>query len=272
MRIPVAALLIAAATAQTPAQFEVASVKPSPPPNGMFIRTTFAGGPGTPDPGIFRCENCNLAMLVMRAYDLNNYQFSGPNWADSTRFNISAKIPSGATKEQFQQMQQSLLADRFKLTFHREKKEMSQFVLTVTRSGPKFKESKPAEAPAGDAPPGPPKTDANGYPILPPGRGPLMMVIGNGHATMRSADESIAELADRLSNQLNRPVVDRTSLKGKYDFTLNWVMEGPGFSTGESGPTLFQALQDQLGLKLESQKGQVEILVVDHLEKNPTGN
>ena len=223
-------------------------------------------------------------MLTMRGYDLKDYQFSGPGWADSTRFNISAKIAPGTSKEQFQEMQQNMLADRFKLTFHREKKEMAQYELVVVRGGPKFKESAKAAPPVNDAPAapprpgppplprGPPKTDAGGFPVLPPGRGPLMMVLANGHATMRSAEASMAEFAGRLADQLRRPVGDQTGLKGKYDFTLNWVIEGPGYSNDEPGPTIFQALQDQLGLKLESKKGMVDILVVDHLEKTATEN
>jgi uncharacterized protein (TIGR03435 family) len=273
-------LTILVAAAQTPGpspQFEVASIKPALPTNGMFIRTTFTGGPGTPDPGIFRCENCSLSMLVMRAYDLKEYQFSGPGWTDSTRLSISAKIPPGTTNEQFQRMQQSLLVERFKLTFHREKKEMPEYELAVAKNGPKFKESVAAPSIADDSPPAPrppgsPQMDANGFPVLPPGSGPLMMVMGNGHATMRSVEESMTEFARRLSDQLRRPVMDATHLQRKYDFTLNWVIEGPGYSTDDPGPTIFQALQDQLGLKLESKKGMVDILVVDHVEKTPTEN
>jgi uncharacterized protein (TIGR03435 family) len=214
-------------------------------------------------------------MLIMRAYDLKDYQFSGPGWADSTRFNISAKIAPGTTKEQFQEMQQNLLADRFKFTFHREKKEMAEYELVVVKGGPRFKESVKSPPSADVSPPqrpGPPKTDSGGFPVLPPGRGPLMMVLGNGHATMRSVEESMSEFAGRLVDQVRRPVADSTGLKGKYDFTLNWVFEGPGYSTDEPGPTLFQALQDQLGLKLESKKGMVDILVVDHIEKTATEN
>jgi uncharacterized protein (TIGR03435 family) len=268
-------------TADASPQFEVASIRLAPPQNGMFIRTTSTGGPGTPDPGLFNCENCSLSMLVMRAYDLKDYQFSGPDWTQSTRFDISAKIPAGASKEQFRLMQQNLLAERFKLAFHHEKKEMPAYELVVAKNGPKLKESVEASPPVdgtpeppASLPPGPPspKTDSNGFPILPPGRGPLTMVIGNGHATMRSVEESMAQLVGRLSDQVRRPVTDATGLNGKYDFTLNWVMEGPGFSTDDPGPTIFAALQDQLGLKLESKKGMVDILVVDHIEKTPTEN
>jgi uncharacterized protein (TIGR03435 family) len=211
-------------------------------------------------------------MLMMRAFDLKDYQLSGPGWAETALFNISAKIPEGADKTQFQQMQRALLVERFGLTFHREKKEMVEYQLSVGRSGPNFKESAPVQ-PAGELPPPlPPKIDASGYPIPPPGRGPLMMVLPNGHATMRSVEESMAEFAGRLADEVRRPVRDATGLKGKYDFTLKWVREGPGYSSDEPGPTIFQALQDQLGLRLESKKGITEVLVVDHLEKTPSAN
>src|SRR5436305_1015972 len=84
-----------AVRSQTPAgsrQFEVASIKLAPPPTGMFVRTTATGGPGTSDPGLFRCENCSLSMLLMRALEIKEYQLSGPEWMESTRFNISAKL------------------------------------------------------------------------------------------------------------------------------------------------------------------------------------
>ena len=92
----------------------------------------------------------------MRAYDLKDYQFSGPGWADSTRFNISAKIAQGTTKEQFQEMQQNLLADRFKFAFHREKKEMPKYELVVLKGGPKLKESVKLADDTPPPPPGPP--------------------------------------------------------------------------------------------------------------------
>jgi uncharacterized protein (TIGR03435 family) len=267
-------MILSTAAAQTP-QFEVASIKPAPPPDGTHF-TRITGGPAWPDPSLFTCENCSLSMLVMRAYGLKDYQFSGPGWAESARFNISAKIAMGTTREQFQQMQRGLLSERFGLTFHHEKKEMAQYDLAVAKNGPKFKESPPAtplaeDGPVAPQPPGQLGIDANGFPTL-PGRSSFIMTLANGRATMRSAEESMAEFARRLSEQVGRPVTDATGLKGKYDFTLNWVVEGPGNSTEDPGPTIFKAVQDQLGLRLESKKGLVDILVVDHIEKNPTEN
>jgi uncharacterized protein (TIGR03435 family) len=272
MRTAVFLAILACAAGQTP-QFEVASTKLAQPTNGRGMRIRWDGGPGTKDPGLFNCENCTPSMLVMQAWDIKDYQYSGPDWTQSTRFNISAKVPTGATKEQFRQMMQSLLAERFKMTFHREEKEMATYGLVVAKNGPKMKESPTAEGdektPAG--PPGGFKTDANGFPVLPPGRAP-MGIIGGSHATMRFADETMVDFASSLADQVRKPIADATGLKGKYDFTLQWVTDGASLSADDPGPTIFQTLQDQLGLKLESKKRMVEILVVDHMEKTPIEN
>lgn len=264
--------LLSAAAAQPPdasPQFEVASIKPAPPPDGIHF-TKIIGGLAWPDGGLFTCENCPLSMLVMRAYGVKDYQYSGPGWAESARFTVSAKISTGTTREQFLQMQRGLLVERFGLTFHPEQKEMAQYDLAVAKNGPKFEKSPPPTPPAEDGP-GQLKIDAKGFPTI-PGRSSFMTTLANGRSTMRSADESMAEFARRLSDQVGRPVTDATGLKGKYDFTLNWVKEGPNYSAEDPGPTIFQAVQDQLGLRLESKKGMVDIFVVDHIEKTPTEN
>jgi uncharacterized protein (TIGR03435 family) len=278
MRTATFLMILAGAAAQTldaSLQFEVASIRPAPPPNGRGMRIRWNGGPGTKDPGLFNCENCSPSMLVMQAYDIKDYQYSGPDWTQSTRFNISAKVPPGATKEQFRQMMQNLLAERFKMTFHREKKEMATYELVVAKNGPKMKAPAPPPADGDEKPPARPpggfKTDANGFPVLAPGRESMGIITGS-HATIRFANETMADFAGSLSDQVRKPITDATGLKGKYDFTLQWVTDGASLSSGDPGPTIFQALQDQLGLKLESKKGMVDILVVDHLEKTPTEN
>jgi uncharacterized protein (TIGR03435 family) len=266
--------ILSTAAAQTPdpsQQFEVASIKPGPPPDMRGMRVSIRGGPGTEDPGLFRCENCSISGLITTAFDIRDYQLSAPDFTKNTRFDVSAKIAAGATKEQFRQMLQNLLAERFKMTFHRDKKEMPVLNLVVAKSGPKFKESAPVEvAPDDDAPrnSGPPKKDANGFPILPKGKG-MSMSISNDRAAMRSSDEAMSDFAGALSNQLRQPVIDATGLNGKYDIAMTWV---PGDSPDNPGPTIYTALQEQLGLKLESKKGSVDIVVIDHIEKAPTEN
>ncbi len=270
--------ILAAAFAQTPAsppQFEVASIKPAPPPDTKGFTMSLHGGPGTDDPGLFTCENWGLSGLITLAYHIQDYQLSGPDWMGTTRFMISAKVPPGTTREQFNVMLQNLLAERFKLTFHWEKKETQAYELVVAKNGPKLKESPTTPPPDDDDPPKPvsasaARRDENGFPVFPPGRQPMMMAV-DGRAVRRSAGESMEELAQLLAGQLRRPVSDATGLTGKYDFTLKWIM-GEGPSSEETGPTIFTALQQQLGLKVESKKAMIDILVVDHIEKIPTEN
>jgi uncharacterized protein (TIGR03435 family) len=311
--------LCIAAYAQTPdgqPSFDVATIKPAAPPNGGRIRIGMNGGPGTPDPGRYTCNFCNLTMLLTQAYDVKGYQISGPSSMDEGRFEVTAKVPEGATPAQFKLMLQNLLAERFKLTVHHEKKEAQVYELTVAKGGSKMKESEP-EPPkdptkADDAPPplppagrGRPEMGADGFPVLPKAQaGRPMMFMGMGRARMQATAESMEEFAKMLSNQVAKPVTDATGLKGKYDFTLTWDGSrdifgfggglpppppppgggaGPGAgaagntplagaSDAETHPTIFAAVQSQLGLKLEQKKGQIETIVIDHVEKVPTEN
>jgi len=271
MRKAIFLTMLAWAQAQ---QFEVASIKASAPPGGGRMRFGSRGGPGTKDPGLYTCENCDTAWLIRESFDLKDFQLSGPDWMQSSRFMVTAKIPEGTSKEKFRLMMQNLLVERFKLAYHREKKEMQTYELVVAKGGPKMKESEspldPDERPARITER---KTDAEGFPVLPPGRAPMMMMLMGGRATARHTAETMEEFAVSLSYDLHKPVTDATGLKGKYDFTLHWISEGAGPSTGDdTGPTLFRALPEQLGLRLEAKKGMVEILVVDHVEKVPTEN
>jgi uncharacterized protein (TIGR03435 family) len=323
--------VFAQAAAESPT-FEVASVKPAEAPSGMgMMRVMMRGGPGSPDPGQITYSNVSLKNILMNAYAVKGYQISGPKWLDSERFDIVAKIPKGATKEQFQVMLQNLLAERFKLTLHHETKELPMYALVVGKGGPKLKESVDEDAsaagaqggasgpggPSASAPPPPPppppgsdgagpamsriKVGQDGMPQLPPGMGKngLMMMMMNGRMRMVGNRQPITAVTEMLGNQLGRPVVDATELKAKYDFTLDFAPDGlngpmgpmgmmpppallheggpgggaPVASAPESGgPTIFTALQEQLGLKLEQKKGPVDLLVIDRLEKVPTEN
>ena len=296
--------------------FEVASVKPAEPqPEGM-MRVRMSGGPGTPDPGQLTYTNVSLKNVLINAYDVNDYQISGPNWLDRERFDIVAKIPQGTTKEQFRLMLQNLLAERFKLALHHETKELPIYALVVGKGGPKLKEAveEDAATPQGAAAPPPPppgrdeaapvrlKMDADGMPKPPSGMGRngvfMMTMYGSGGLRTRMVckDQPISALLATLSNLLGRPVVDATGLKAKYDITLDYTPDGlngptmmmpppppphdgtagggPPMASAPDmgGPTIFTALQDQLGLKLEQRKGPVDLLVIDRLEKVPTEN
>lgn len=249
--------------------FEAATVKVSSDGHGMSIGRR--GGPGTPDPGRVTFENFPLRGLVDIAYDLKLYQYSGPDWTESAHFDVKATLPPGATKEQFQVMLQNLLKERFGLAVHREKREMPVYALVALKSGAKLKRLAPGtEAPADDAnSPGgrrPAPKDAEGFPIIKQ-RGTLS--IGGNRARLRG--QTIDFLLRQLSGQTHRPVLDETGLTGDFDFTLSWA-PNPDAPNAVGIPDLYTALQQQLGLRLESKKGPVEILVVDHAEKTPAGN
>jgi uncharacterized protein (TIGR03435 family) len=282
--------------------FEVASVKP----NRSGDRRMQIGD----TPGGFRAVNVTPKMLIEFAYNVKDPQLSGgPSWIETERYDIDAKAddppddsvssvtasvgsnvksvankrgePMDLMNERRRQMVQSLLADRFKLTLTRETKDLPIYALVVTKGGPKFHETAlppidPNNPPAPDGPPRP------GQPFR--GRG-IMMGIGRGQLTMNGVPMSA--LADALSNQLGRNVVDKTELKGDYDLSLKWTPEegqgrffggAPGAPDGRpagdappppdpSGPSIFTALQEQLGLKLESTKGPVETLVISSIER-----
>jgi len=263
--------------------FEVASVKPSPPYDpavGMVVR--MRGGPGTNDPGRITIENFSLPNLIRAAYALRSYQFSAPNLSETETFNISAKVPDGTTKEQSLVMLQNLLAERFKLVVHHEQKEIPVFELVVSKGGSKMTpppskndDSAPPPPPPNTARlPGPPALGADGYPVLGAQQKNGMAVM-NGRARMRASNESMAKFATALAGQTGRPVEDKTGLEGEYNIELYWSSEGarPNAAVDlDTGPTLMEAIQDQLGLKLQQTKGQVDILVVDHVEKTPTEN
>jgi uncharacterized protein (TIGR03435 family) len=289
-----------------PPAFEVASVKPGTPPTPVDLgggRMTVrfsgcSGGPGTADPGRLSCVNTSLANLITNAYNLKRDQGQAgfPGWMEDTRFDVLAKIPAGTTREELRLMEQNLLAERFKLAVHFEKKEMQVFELTVGRNGPKLKESPPTLDPPADAAPSMPSTigkpprDADGFPVMPRRSGMASMSTTNGRVRLTFTDETVEQFVSMLSSQLSRPVTDLTGLKGKYDITLTCSADSLGMTPMRAGaasppdgaaspaldlepaPTLFEAVQQQLGLKLEQRKGPVDILIVDHVEKTPVEN
>ena len=274
--------------------FEVASVKPAAPPDGRGRTVRATGIPGSAfgkDPGRFTAENFSLPNLITLAYDIPSYRLSGADDLNLVMFDIQAKMPEDTTKEQFQLMLQNLLKERFGLKVHWVDRPMDKYDLVVAKNGPKLKEGAPDQpSESGDSRPGPgfsepPKRNPDGFPIPPPGN-QRWMAIMNGKAVMRGHNETTAVMASQFSIQVGHPVMDATGLTGKYDYTIYWsagstsaLAAAPG-SANESlpaapepdGPSLFVALQEQLGLKLESKKGQTPVLIVDHVEKTPTEN
>ena len=268
-----AAMCLAAQGQMSKPTFEVASIKPATPQGPMGMRANRKGGPGTGDPGTYTCENCPVYWVLSEAYDLQPYEYAGPDWLENIRFDFVAKVPPGTTKEAFRAMLQSLLAERFKLEVHHEKKDMAVYELTVVKSGPKFQPSVPKDAHQEDSEAQRMQRDPEGFPILKAG---MSMAVVPGHARIRSDNQTMEWLARMLAGQLHSPVIDTTGLTGKYDYTLSWSWEenrgADGAAVDEYHPALINALPSQLGLRLAQKKGQAEVLVVDRMEKVPTAN
>jgi uncharacterized protein (TIGR03435 family) len=279
------ALTLIPALAQSDAgpSFEVASVKPAGPMKpGRPIGMT--GGPGTEDLGQIHWNYVTLQAMLMRAYNVKEYDISGPAWLSTERYDIAAIVPAGTSKEQFQLMVRNLLVQRFKLKLHRETKEGTVYELTVGKNGPRFKQS-PQEAP--------PESNAadptyNGQPVLHHGADGVIelppSMHGKGHMAIRSfmgteirvRREGLAYLIERLSTDLHRPVVDDTGLTGEYDYALKYTPESATAASAAAAddrpPDVFTALRSQLGLRLEPKKVPQDELVIDAVEKTPIEN
>jgi uncharacterized protein (TIGR03435 family) len=274
-------------SAATPA-FEVASIKPNNSGDGRVMMQN--------QPGRFVATNITLRLLIRNAYQLQDFQISGgPGWMASDHFDINAKVPDeyrdlppmrpGSGPGPLQLMIRALLVERFKLTVHNETKDSPIYALILARSdgklGPNLKKSETdceAMFAAGRArggampPPGPP----------PPGQ-PMPCGIRIGPGNMAVGGVPLAQVANALGMFAGRIVQDRTGLIGNYDMNLTWTPDqmpqrppgAPsdqpaqfnGVSVDPNGPSLFTAVQEQLGLKLDSQRGPVETLVIDRAEK-----
>jgi len=247
--------------------YEVASVKPNKSGDDMVRMMSLPDG--------LSATGATLQMLIESAYEIEDNQLAGaPGWLRSERYDIEAKMDSAVAAElrklgpdqrkaARQHMLQVLLEDRFKLTIHRESADRPVYALVIARHGPKLHEAKPGD------------TYPNGLKGVHGASGLLFMGGIGGPLTAQGA--SMENLSRLLSLQLRRPVIDKTGLTGNYDFTLKWapdqntpMFNGAGndsVPSDSSGPSIFTAVQEQLGLKLESQKGPVEMIVIDHVEK-----
>jgi uncharacterized protein (TIGR03435 family) len=231
--------------------FEVATIKPTPPDyqGGRFIRMQSAH--------VFAAKNYTLKAMVAAAYNLNPRAISGgPVWTDSDCYDIVASAPNEVRPSLDEQMSmlRKLLADRFRLTFHRERKELSIYTLTIAKNGPKLKETTAA-------------------PEEPP---VLINRILPGRVLLPARNATMAQFASMMQRAvLDRPVVDKTGLSGRYDFELEWTPDDTQFGgQGPPGapeiplkPDLFAAMQQQLGLRLEAAKGPAEVLVIDQVAR-----
>jgi uncharacterized protein (TIGR03435 family) len=259
MRATAAVALILGASgivAQSPAPrpnfdaFEVATIKPvdHDPKAGRYITMQGANR--------FIGKDYTLKLMIAAAYNLNSREISGgPEWLESDHYDIVAVTPGEVrpTRDEQMAMLRNLLADRFKLAFHREQKEFSIYELEVAKGGPKLK----------------PSTAAPDDPAQ------LISTVYQQRIVLPARNATMGDLASLMQRaMLDRPVVDKTGLTGRYDFDLEWAPdetqfggEVPAASADAPSAPLFSAIQQQLGLKLEAARGPVEALVVDKAER-----
>lgn len=241
-----------------PAAFTVASIKPNRSSDDRFMLRFLPGGGLT-------ASGVTLKMLIMNAYEVAGYQIVGaPSWTGTERWDIEARMVQDKTdgvrgtlqRDELDAMLQRLLEDRFQLKTHRQSKKLPAYALVIAKGGPKLKPHA-----AGD-------------------RTRYRDTFGFGSAN--AANVLIAYLAGQLSLGLGRPVLDRTGLEGRYDFALEWTPAAGDFSPAAIGlppraepprpadpdrPSIFTALEEQLGLRLKSTKAPVAILTIDHVEQ-----
>jgi uncharacterized protein (TIGR03435 family) len=234
------------AFAQTPAlpNFEVASVKPSAPGGrGGIVRML-------PGNQTYIAQNMPLRVIMTVAYSVTDRQIAGgPDWMNTEPYDITAKADRRCTVEELHDMLARLLEERFHLKIRHEKREMPVWALTVDKGGPKLTEHDAADL---------------DHPPFGPGPGP------NGRGTT-GKNVSMNYFAFMLSRMLDRNVVDRTGLTKNYDLSIDFAREIPGQDPPPDVPSIFTALKEQLGLKLEAAKGPVESLVIEKAER-PAGN
>ena len=301
---------VIAAAAPAKVEFEVASVRPSgpAPPDRPGRGGQAQGGPGTSDPERLTYERVLFRRLLMDAYRVQLDQIKGPDWATADLrdggaiFDVSAKVPSGATKEQVAIMLQNLLKDRFHLALHHETEQSSGYAVVVAKGGPKLKVS---AGPLTESERGQPvtgrinlQTESDGFPQLFPEHN-FGGTFKDGAVRMRFRDYPLFDLVQQFSFALGAHMMDRTGLSGKYDFTLQFTPPENGFIVGmlatlplasgqtaptgtarevpnpgqlDSVPALSSAMEKQLGLKLEGTKIAIDSLVIVHAEKTPSEN
>ena len=234
-------LVTGLAMAQTPSpQFEVATVKPpAPQPNDGRTHSRISV-----DNNRLLFANVTLKDAIAQAYKVQHYRVSGPDWMDTDRFDFQAKIPDGM-RAQVPAMLQNLLADRFGLKIHRENKDLPVYALVVAKGGPKFKSTEATGV----------KTDSSRT---------------HWHVEAKASMQRLAEL---LTEDAGRPVIDQTGLMGSYDMTLDWAVDDAAAANDPAaGPSLFTALQEQLGLRLDSTRAPVETIIVDQAQRTPREN
>jgi uncharacterized protein (TIGR03435 family) len=239
--------------------FEVATMKLHPPGSPEGTATTQTGGPGTGDPTRVTIINRTLHRLLIESYGLVGYQLKDPPDLDQVRYDVVAKVPPGATAQEVRVMMQNLLIERLQLKIRHEHQVVPVYALLIGKRGPKFKPSS--------------------EPIDPANQGMSRSSTGAGLVKLAAVGQTIPQLVSALFQQTDHPIMDMTGLSGKYDYTLTFVSRRSNELSAMSpdarvadAPTIFQAVQDQLGLKLEARKMPVDLVIVDSGHKIPVEN
>jgi len=236
---PQSTVPVAQMAADAHPSFEVATIKPTDPNDsnqGFHTRGHRIS-----------IENETVESLISFAYAIHAHQIvDGPAWFHSDRYDIDGvpDVEGEPNLKQYQEMVQKLLADRFQLKFHREKRELSIYAITIAKGGPKLT-----------------KSTADNDQIDQTGNGN-----GNQHRT-KFTNNSMADFALGMQYFMERPVIDQTGLTGRFDFVLTWTPDASHTGDPNAAPGIFTAVQEELGLKLEPTKGPADVLVVDHVER-----
>ena len=238
MKFPLLFAVVIWLRAQSPA-FEVASVRLNKSGGNTEVR---------PEPGRLTITNMTLRAMVQYAYEVRDFQVSGgPSWFDSDHWDVSAAASREVSDKERRRMLEALLIDRFQMTIRRDTKELPVYALVVAKNGPKLTPNK------------------DGAPER------IGLRIGSNGLAIAGVSVGLPKLADTLFNHVGRLVQDRTGIQGRFDFNLEFVpdatntprLNGAKMEFTGDGPSIFTAVQEQLGLKLESTKGPVEVLFVD---------
>jgi uncharacterized protein (TIGR03435 family) len=259
-------------------EFEVASIRAAP---GDIDRLNVGV---RVDGAMVICKSLALRDYIRIAYQVKEYQIAGPEWIGSTRYDINAKIPDGAPRSSLPAMLQALLAERFKMTLHREKREFNAYALVAAKEGVKLTPS-PKDGSVESAPP-----ESRGVTVQ-AGRGGTTVNFGEGsyirvgEHTIEAKKINLTQLMETLADYLDRPAVDMTGLTGIYDINLEFSLDDlrnllrsrgiyltiPDSAGDSMGISIVDSLK-KLGLRLEPRKAPLEVLVIDRVEKTPIGN
>jgi len=254
--------------------FEVASIRPAPPyPPQGGVNTAVQGGPGTKDPTNIRWNFATLLNIIDAAFAVRPNQVTGPGYLNSATFVIAATVPEGATREQVRAMWRNFLSERFGMVARVEKKEFDGQELVLAKGGPKFQESKLADAEQPQRP-----IFENGRLKSPGIAGVSQNVRGVQTNKVMANAQPMSAVLNLLVSELNEPVVDRTELTGKYDFEFDYIPRATSARAGRNalstdvGLDIVEALDEYLGLRLRKAPISLDHVIIEQINRDPTEN